>query len=101
MHVNSKQKKAGVATHVKEKIDVKSRIVSIEKEHLRILIKESLQQEDIKIIYAYSIRAHKGIKQILEKKKKNWLHKMAIRNFYYPLIKMDRESVNKHALKTL
>ena len=35
------------------------------------LIKESLQQEDIKIIYAYNIRAHKGIKQILELKKKN------------------------------
>ena len=52
MHVKSKQKKAGVATHIKEKIDIKSKIVSIEKEHLCILIKESLQQEDIKIIYA-------------------------------------------------
>lgn len=31
---------------------------------------ESFQQEDIKIIYAYSIRAHKGIKQILELKEK-------------------------------
>ena len=70
MHVKSKQKKAGVATHIKEKIDIKSKIVSIEKEHLCILIKESLQQEDIKIIYAYSIRAHKGIKQKLEQKKK-------------------------------
>ena len=59
MHVNSKQKKAGVATHIKETIDIKSKIVSIEKEGLYILIKESLQQKDIKIIYAYSIRAHK------------------------------------------
>lgn len=31
MYVNSKQKKAGVATHIKEKMDVKSKIVSIEK----------------------------------------------------------------------
>ena len=38
MHVNSKQKKAGVATHIKEKIDIKSKIVSIEKEHLCILM---------------------------------------------------------------
>ena len=70
MHVNSKQKKAGVATHIKEKIDIKPKIISIEKEHLCILIKESLQQEDIKIIYAYSIRAHEGIKRKLEQKKK-------------------------------
>ena len=54
MYVNSKQKKAGVATHIKEKIDVKSKIVSIEK-GLYILIR---------------VRAHKGIKQILELKKK-------------------------------
>lgn len=39
MYVNSKQKKAGVATHIKEKIDVKSKIVSIEKEGLYILIR--------------------------------------------------------------
>ena len=39
MYVNSKQKKEGVATHIKEKIDVKSKIVSIEKEGLYILIR--------------------------------------------------------------
>ena len=39
MHVNSKQKKARVATHIEEKIDVKSRTVSIEKEGLYILIR--------------------------------------------------------------
>ena len=33
MCVNSKQKEARVATHIKEKIDVKSKIVSIEKGH--------------------------------------------------------------------
>jgi len=38
MHVNNKQKKARVATNIKEKIDVKSRIVSIEKEGLYILM---------------------------------------------------------------
>ena len=38
MYVNSKQKKEGVATHIKEKIDVKSKIVSIEK-GLYILIR--------------------------------------------------------------
>ena len=39
MCVNSKQKKARVATHIEEKIDVKSRTVSIEKEGLYILIR--------------------------------------------------------------
>ena len=38
MHINSKQKKARVATHIEEKIDVKSRTVSIEK-GLYILIR--------------------------------------------------------------
>ena len=58
MHVNSKQKKAGVATHIKETIDIKSKIVSIEKEGLYILIKESLQQKDIKIIYMHTASEH-------------------------------------------
>ena len=71
-HANGKQKKAGLATLISEKIDLKIKITSDNKEGHYIMIKGSIQEEDIKlvIIYAPNIGTHKYIRKILTKKEK-------------------------------
>ena len=49
-HANNREKKAGVAIPVSEKIDFKTKKVTGDKEGHCILIKDSVQQEDITII---------------------------------------------------
>ena len=66
-HANGKQKKAGVAILVSDKIDLKIKKIARDKEGHYIMIKESIQEEDIKIIniYAHNIGAPQYIRQIL------------------------------------
>ena len=45
-HAHGKQKKAGVATLISDKIDLKIKIANDKEEHY-IMIKESIQEEDI------------------------------------------------------
>ena len=52
-HANGKQKKAGVAIIVSDKIDCKIKIVTRDKEGHYIMIKGSIQEEDITIINVY------------------------------------------------
>ena len=58
-HANRNQKKAGVAILISEKIDFKTKAVKGDKEGHYIMIKGSIQEEDITIIniYAPNIRA--------------------------------------------
>ena len=65
-HANGKQKKAGVAILVSDKIDLKLKITR-DKEGHYIMIKGSIQDEDITIVntYAPNIGAPQGIRQIL------------------------------------
>ena len=58
-HTNGKQRKAGVAILVSDKIDLKIKKITRDKEGHYIMIKESIQEEDIKIIniYAHNIGA--------------------------------------------
>ena len=58
-HANGKQKKAGLATLISEKIDLKIKITSDNKEGHYIMIKGSIQEEDIMIvnIYAPNVRS--------------------------------------------
>ena len=58
-HTNGKQRKAGVAILVSDKIDLKIKKIARDKEGHYIMIKESIQEEDIKIIniYAHNIGA--------------------------------------------
>ena len=64
---NGKKKKAGVAILVSDKIDLKIKKIMRDKEGHYIMIKGSIQGEDITIvnIYASSIGAPQYIRQIL------------------------------------
>ena len=66
-HANGKQKKAGVAIIVSDKIDCKIKIVTRDKEGHYIMIKGSIQEEDITIIniYAPNIGAPQYVRQLL------------------------------------
>ena len=65
-HANEKQKKAGVAIFISDKIDLKINITRNKEGHY-IMIKESTQEEDITIvnIYAPNIGAPQYIRQTL------------------------------------
>ena len=60
-HANGKQKKAGVAILISDKIDLKIKNITRDKEGHYIMIKGSIQEEDITVnIYAPNMRvAHK------------------------------------------
>ena len=49
-HANGKQKKAGVAILVSDKIDLKIKKITRDKEGYYIMIKGSIQEEDITIV---------------------------------------------------
>ena len=52
-HANGKQKKAGVKILISDKIDLKVKITR-DKEEYYIMIKESVQEENITIVNIYS-----------------------------------------------
>ena len=66
-HANEKQKKAGVAILLSDKIDLKIKKIRRDKEGHYIMIKRSIQEEDIIIvnIYASNIGAPQYIRQTL------------------------------------
>ena len=66
-NANNREKKAGVAVLVSDKIDFKTKKVTRDKEGHYVIIKGSVQQEDITIlnIYAPNTGAPAYVKQIL------------------------------------
>ena len=64
-HANGKQKKAGVAILISDKIDLKIKITKVKEGHY-IMIKGSIQEKDIIIVnvYAPNIGAPQYIRQI-------------------------------------
>ena len=66
-HVNGKQKKAGVAILISDKIDLKIKKITRVKKGYYIMIKGSIQEEDITIvnIYTPNIGAPQYIRQTL------------------------------------
>ena len=67
LHQNGNQKKVGVAILIAGKIDFKIKTITRDKEGHYIMIKGSIQEEDITIvnIYAPNIGAPKYIRQML------------------------------------
>ena len=66
-HANKNQKKAGVAILISDKIDYKTKAVKSDKEGQYIMIKGSIQKEDITIIniYAPNMGAPQYVRQML------------------------------------
>ena len=63
-HANGKQKKAGVAILISDKIDLKIKKVTRDKEGHCVMIKGSLQEEDITIVNIYA--PNKGAPQYIK-----------------------------------
>ena len=72
-HANGKQKKAGVAILISDKIDLKIKNITRDMEGHYVIIKGSIQEEDTIIvnIYASNIGAPQFIREILTHKRKN------------------------------
>ena len=70
-HANRKQKKAGVAILISDKIDLKIKKISREKEGHYLMVKGSIQEEDKTIvnIYTPNIGAPQYIRQTLTERK--------------------------------
>ena len=97
-HANGKQKKAGVAILISDKIDLKIKKITRDKEGHYITIKASTQEEDITIvnIYASNIGASQCIRQTLtDMKGEAYSNTIIVRDFNTPLTPMDRSSNRK------
>ena len=102
-HANGNQKKAGIAIIVSDKIDFKIKTVTRDKEGHYIIIKGSIQEEDITIInvYAPNIGAPQYIRQMLTTMKGEINSNIIIvGEFNTPLTPMDRSSKQKFKKET-
>ena len=104
-HANGNKKKAGVAILISDKIDFNIKTITGDKEGYYIMIKGSIQEEDITIvnIYAPNIGAPQYIRQILPAIKGEInSNKIIIGEFNSPLSPMNRSSkmkiIRKHEL---
>ena len=94
-HAKGKQKKAGVAILVSDKIDLKIKTIIRDKEGHYIMIKGSIQEEDITIvnISAPNIGTPQYIRQTLtDIKGEIDSNTIRVGNFNTPLTPMDRSS---------
>ena len=92
-HTNRDQKKAGVAILISDKIDFKKKAVKREKEGHHIMIKGSIQEEDITIIniYAPNIGVTQYVRQTLTSMKGEINNNtIIVGDFNTPLTTMDR-----------
>ena len=71
LHANGKQKKPGIAILISDKIDLKIKIARVKEGHY-IMIKGSIQEEDVTIvnIYAPNTGAPQYIRQTLNRHKR-------------------------------
>ena len=96
-HANRDQKKAGGATLISDKIDFKTKAVKRDKEGHYIMIKGSIQEEDITIlnIYAPNIGAPQYIRQMLTSIKAEINNTIIVGDFNTALTPMDRSTKQK------
>ena len=91
-HANRDQEKAGVAILISDKIDFETKAVKGDKQGHYIMIKGSIQEEDITIIniYAPNIGALKYVRQMLTSMKGEINYNTVIvGDFNIPLTPMD------------
>ena len=94
-HANGNQKKAGVAILIADKIDFKIKTITRDKEGHSIMIKGSIQEEDITIvnIYAPNIGEPQYIRQMLTATKGEIdSNTIIVGDFNMPLSPMGRSS---------
>ena len=97
-HAKVDQKKAGVAILISDKIDFKIKAVKRDKEEHYIMIKGSIQEEDITIIniYAPNIGAPQYVKQMLTSMKGEINNNtIIVGDLNTPLTPMDRSTKQK------
>ena len=97
-HSNTEQKKAGLAILISNKIDFKTKAVKRDKEGHYIMIKGSIQEDDITImnIYAPNIGAPQYVRQMLTSMK--WEinnNTVIVGDFNIPLTPMARSTKQK------
>ena len=95
---NGKQKKSGIAIFISDKIDLKIKNSARDKEGHCIMIKGSVQEEDITIqnIYASNVEAPQYIRQTLaDIKGETDNNTVVVGDFNTPLIPMGRSSKQK------
>ena len=98
LHANGNQKKVGVAIPISDKIDFKIKTIIRDKEGHYIMIKGSIQEEDITIvsICASNLGAPQYIRQMLTAIKGEIdSNTIIVGEFYTPLTPMDRSSKQK------
>ena len=97
-HANRDKKKAGVAILISDKIDFKTKAVERDKDGCYIMIKGSIQEEDITIIniYAPNIGALQYVSQMLTSIKGEINNNtIIVGDFNTPLTPMDRSTKQK------
>ena len=95
---NGEQKKAGVAILISDKIDFKPTKIKRDKEGHYIMVKESMQQEELMIlnIYAPNTGAPRYIRQVLNDLQKDLdSHTLLVGDFNTPLSILDRSTRQK------
>ena len=98
LHANGNQKKSGIAIFISDKIDSKTKNILRDKEGHYIMIKGSIQEEDITIlnIYAPNIGSAQYIRQLLTTLKGQIDNNtIIVGDFNTPLTAMDRSSRQK------
>ena len=104
-HAHGKQQKAGVAIFISDKIDLKIKKITRDKEGHYIMTQGSIQEEDMTIVntYAPSIGAPQYIRQTLtDVKGEIDSNTIIVGDLNTPLTPMDRSSkqkINKECLK--
>ena len=96
-HTNRDLKKAGVTIFISDKIDFQIKTVKRDKGHY-IMIKGSIQEEDITIIniYAHNIGALQYVRQMLTSTKEEInSNTIIVGDFNTPLTTMDRSTKQK------
>ena len=98
-HANGNQKKAGVAIFISDKINLKMKKITRDKEGYYIMIKGSNQEEDITIVnvYAPNIGAPQYLRQTLTDIRETDSNTIIVGDFNAPLSPTDSSS--KHRIK--